>query len=343
MKIHMYEHFPNFGDALNKYLWPVYFDKWLKRDDDILMFGIGTLLGQKIEHNGRVIVCGSGCGYEPDIESVKKDWKIFFVRGPRTSGVLKLPRELAITDPAILTPEYLPAKPKTSRIAFIPHWETSRNPLWKKICAMADIDYIDPLAPVDEVLSQISAAKMVITEAMHGAIIADAYRVPFIPVSTSARINHFKWQDWTDSLKISFNIEYLKPLGMSEVFRNITSDTKTAKRLRDALPQEYANSHIEKMDFSSAVINKIYTNAVPLKLRYRIDHYLMWKLGHRLDGYIETITDKSGFLRRHLEKSAENLLRLSAKPGWQSEESVASGKRSQIHEKIYEIQKFLGD
>lgn len=339
MKIHMYEHFPNFGDALNKHLWSLYFDKWLKRNDDILMFGIGTLLGQKIEHKGRVIVCGSGCGYEPDIEAVRKNWKIFFVRGPRTASILQLPNELAITDPAILTPECFPKAPPSGRVAFIPHWETSRNPLWNRVCASAEIDYIDPLAPVADVVAKISAAKMVITEAMHGAIIADAYRVPFVPVSTSPRINHFKWQDWAESLSIPFAIEHLKPLGMSDILRAITADTKTARKLRKSLPQATANSIEERMSLPLSMLNRLYSYSLPLKLRYRVEYYTMCKLGPRIDSWIA----KTKFGNKQIDNSAEILLRLSKLSGWQSDEKIAEAKRSQVLEKLHEVQQFLGD
>ncbi len=232
MKIHMYEEFPNFGDALNRFIWPQWFGEELAKDDDILMFGIGTLLGQKITHTGKVIVCGSGCGYEPKLENVDKDnWDIFFVRGPLTAMALGLPESIAITDPAILTPRVIPKAPPSGEIIFVPHWETSRNVLWQQACKDAGITYVDPLGDTKEIVEKISSAKLVIAEAMHAAILADAYRVPWVAVSTSARINKFKWEDWGRSLSVLPHFYDMKPLGLSDVLRHMLGDVETASVL----------------------------------------------------------------------------------------------------------------
>jgi succinoglycan biosynthesis protein ExoV len=39
---------------------------------------------------------------------------------------------------------------------------------------------------------------------MHGAILADAFRVPWIAVSSSRSINSFKWNDWARSLGVTY-------------------------------------------------------------------------------------------------------------------------------------------
>lgn len=59
-------------------------------------------------------------------------------------------------------------------------------------------------APVPKILNQITRAKLAVTEAMHGAILANALRVPWIPVTTSPIINVFKWRDWTMSLGLDY-------------------------------------------------------------------------------------------------------------------------------------------
>src|SRR5690606_31984382 len=66
--------------------------------------------------------------------------------------------------------------------------------------------------------------KLVIAEAMHAAIIADSYRVPWVSVSSSRRINAFKWQDWAASLRMTHNFQYYAPLGFSTYAANLSSD-----------------------------------------------------------------------------------------------------------------------
>ena len=43
-----------------------------------------------------------------------------------------------------------------------------------------------------------------ITEALHGAIVADALRVPWMPVSSYHTILPFKWEDWCRSVGLAY-------------------------------------------------------------------------------------------------------------------------------------------
>lgn len=334
MKIHMFDNYPNFGDVLNKYIWSGYFGKWIKRNDDIVMFGIGTLLGQINNGAEHIIICGSGAGYEPDLSTIAQDnCKIFFIRGPYSAKVLMQPPETAVTDPAILITEiFKPAAP-SGKVLFIPHWETSYNPLWKRACIMAGIEYINPLGEVADIAASISSAKLVITEAMHGAIIADAYRVPWIPVITSANINIFKWNDWAKSHDMTPEFNTISHIGISDFFRDIMSNTEADRKLQD-------------------VINDINLKAIPSKEEVfflkQLFTYIKYKSGERLSlkvgPYIDTITDKmiaGGIKNRRVENAAEILQQLSMLPGQLSEDKVHHHLLSRVHEKISDVQKFL--
>ncbi len=78
---------------------------------------------------------------------------------------------------------------------------------FERICARLGINYIDPCGPIEDVLRGIEDSNKIVAEAMHGAIVADALRVPWVPVQLSDRILNLKWWDWCRSL----NMEY-KPL-----------------------------------------------------------------------------------------------------------------------------------
>jgi succinoglycan biosynthesis protein ExoV len=327
MKIHMYEALPNFGDMLNKYIWPRYFRRHLEREDDLLMFGIGTLIGEKVAHPGRIVVCGSGCGYSETVDDdIRRRSRFFFVRGPLSARALGLGGDAAITDPAILTPDFFPAASHTGRVAFVPHWETSRNPLWRRACGLAGIQYIDPLADIAEVMKGLSGAKLVLAEAMHGAIVADSYRVPWVPVSTSARFNQFKWRDWAGSLGLAPAFHPLDPLGASDAFRNMTGKGRSMaveaqKRERDA------------KDMARAV----YKRLVPHFIRYRKDRFLIWTAGPALDAAGGML----GLRRAQLGRAAGQLQALAALPGMLSDERVAAGKRAMLEERLDEIDRLL--
>ena len=64
--------------------------------------------------------------------------------------------------------------------------------------------FVDPRWPVDRILDAFDRATLVIAEAMHGAIIADTLRIPWIPVVASPAIDPFKWRDWTASLDLPY-------------------------------------------------------------------------------------------------------------------------------------------
>jgi succinoglycan biosynthesis protein ExoV len=210
----------NFGDDLNTYLWPKLlpdaFDglvrftpqeaRTVDREDphDTLFVGIGTLILDKVPSQTRKIVFGSGCdGVRlPDLD---QQWDIHCVRGPLTATALGLDPALAITDPAILVRLLPPAAhAKTHRVSFMPHWCQAQSGAWQKICRLAGIHFIDPRWKPFEVLQAIAASETLISEALHGAIVADALRVPWVAVSSKHHIQDFKWRDWSASLGLTY-------------------------------------------------------------------------------------------------------------------------------------------
>jgi len=55
------------------------------------------------------------------------------------------------------------------------------------------------------VIKELIASEYVITESLHGAIIADAYGIPWLPITTMPAINPFKWHDWCESINIEYH------------------------------------------------------------------------------------------------------------------------------------------
>jgi hypothetical protein len=54
------------------------------------------------------------------------------------------------------------------------------------------------------VLAAIESSEMVLAEAMHGAIVADALRIPWVPLQLYDQILNLKWHDWCGSLGIKY-------------------------------------------------------------------------------------------------------------------------------------------
>ena len=234
MQLHYWREHPNFGDALNAWLWPQLLDGILDDNDDTMFVGIGTLLRSDMPRRRRTVVFGTGAGYgeRPRIDD---RWTIYCVRGPLTAEALGLPPQAAITDGAALIRLLdLPTMEKRYPVAFMPHWESIRYWDWAAVCAAAGVKYIDPLGATEVVLRSIGSSELVVAEAMHGAIVADALRVPWIAVRSSGQILNFKWEDWCSSLGLSYDPVVLPALYDEQTFRTVLP-----KRLRSRLLPRY--------------------------------------------------------------------------------------------------------
>ena len=71
------------------------------------------------------------------------------------------------------------------------------------------------------VIDKIRSCRLLITEAMHGAIIADTLRVPWVPLKTNKTINDFKWNDWSKSMEIDLRFMIAPTLYSDSVVRGI--------------------------------------------------------------------------------------------------------------------------
>lgn len=212
---------PNFGDELNLHVWPALLPKgFLDEDESELFVGIGSIIGDHLPARARKYVMGSGyAGYMglPDVHD--GSWDIRFVRGPNTAKTLGIDPALSICDSAILLRAMeLPAADEQVGVAFMPHYESLERGNWAEACRLAGITLIDATDPVEKVLSQIAGARLLITEAMHGAIVADALRTPWIGARPIYGGHHKKWLDWAGALDVDVRLNTLKPTSVLEYY-----------------------------------------------------------------------------------------------------------------------------
>jgi len=210
---------PNFGDELNPWMWPKLLPGFFDDDEKTLLIGIGSIIGDHYDPVAKKIVLGAGFVphyfRQPDVHG--NDWDIYFVRGPRTAKLLDLSPELALGDSAILLRTLVDYRKRTPDvISFMPHWESMGNGYWEQVCRLAGINLIDPRRPVEEVIKELLRSKLVVTESMHGAIVADAFRIPWVPVFPIDPENREKWFDWAESLKITLQPHTLWPSRITE-------------------------------------------------------------------------------------------------------------------------------
>lgn len=205
---------PNFGDDLNTFLWRQLAPDLFDDDPETGFVGIGTIIGMPCGDVRRLHVFSSGVGYDRPERWRGKQVEYWCVRGPLSARILGLAADRAITDGAMLVPqaEGFPAVATgTGGIALIPHWETLEHPGWREAAALAGHELIDPRGDPRSVIARIAAARLVLTESLHGAILADVYGIPWIAFATSKNLSVTKWTDWTLSVGCGFAVTMVPP------------------------------------------------------------------------------------------------------------------------------------
>lgn len=192
----------NFGDDLNQWLWDELLPGWQSWSDELTLLGVGTLVNQSnlAKLRGRkTLILGSGVGYGA-VPKLPLDplWEVRALRGRQSARLLGLPEDRGITDPATMLSElpYFQNLPCQGGPVFVPHIGSIGLLDWQHHCAEAGLGFVSPQEDARSVITRIAQAPLVLAESMHAAIIADSFRVPWIPVHISGQFNHAKWQDF---------------------------------------------------------------------------------------------------------------------------------------------------
>jgi succinoglycan biosynthesis protein ExoV len=217
----------NFGDELNLVLWPRLLPGWFDEDDTEWFLGIGSVLDSRHPADRLKIVAGAGYGGYRAPPVLDGTWRIHWVRGPLTARRLGLSEELGLGDPASLlgsamlgSPMLDPATSTTESggaVGFMPHFESAAAGDWRAVAAGAGVNLIDPRDDPLVVLAAIGGCRVLLSEALHGVIAADALRVPWIAIEPLAAIHRAKWQDWAATLDLNIAFRRLPAASLLEV------------------------------------------------------------------------------------------------------------------------------
>ena len=232
----------NFGDELNSLLWPRLLPGFFDLDESTRFLGIGSILDGRHDRVATKLVAGSGYGgYEASI-APDETWIVHWVRGRRTAHLLGLPPTLGLGDPGSLVPlaGLMPAR-ENRDIGFMPHFESAIRGAWREVSAAAGMTLIDPRDDPLAVIAAIGKCRVIVSEALHGIIVADSLRVPWIAIRPLAPIHRPKWMDWSETLDLAVEFHTLRPstalerahltyLSHFHIGRNVL--TRHAERLR---------------------------------------------------------------------------------------------------------------
>jgi hypothetical protein len=164
-----------------------------------VLSGLGSSLGGYGDWTVDVWGTGHEPGYTgPAVPSSaeRSRWRVHAVRGPLTKRLLQLDEDIPIGDPALATPLfYRPKARPTQPVRYFTHCDNDGDPRPGEIYETVSTR-IDPFAAID----LIAASDFVLTEALHVAILAHAYGIPWAWAFGKHRAGIVKWHDWLASV-----------------------------------------------------------------------------------------------------------------------------------------------
>lgn len=197
----------NWGDDLNVYLFPLLTGQKIRFVPfDRLFFSpkldryslIGSILGDySLNHT---IIYGSGA-ISSNAKLEGKPMKVLSVRGPLSRDVLLrngIGCPSVYGDPALLLPlVYKPQIQPGNFIGVIPHYRTSESAvsnylsLWQKYGSVKHID-MSQYEKWTDVIDSILQCKIIVSESLHGLILAEGYGIPSVWVEFVP--HHLPWE-----------------------------------------------------------------------------------------------------------------------------------------------------
>ncbi|RYJ16346.1 exosortase [Rahnella variigena] len=317
MKIYYYKSaHGNFGDDLNAWIWDALLPGFFDDNENVRVSGIGTIITSAMPPAKKWIVFSSGVGYDyPPVNFGDSSWETLCVRGPLSAEILGLPKDKFITDGAALLntlAEFTPLSDAERKgVIFVPHHHALVTGQWEKVCQQAGIEFVNPQSDAKTVIQKIRHAKLVLADAMHAAIIADALRVPWVPLITSSQINTFKWLDWTQTINTPYRPIVLGSSSLREYLRDKSLCTYGEKYFLPDSDVEFAVKYFRKQrELKNKKWWEKYQQLTQLAL-HRIPNKAIRKVEERFNLNLNN---------RLIDQASSMLLHAKSRPGFLSED-----------------------
>ena len=188
---------PNLGDDVN----PTFFGRLAGRAVRFAvdrkrphLLGAGSILERAAPAS---IVCGSGFLREP--QSVVSATEFVAVRGELSLAACSRREGVLLGDPLVLIDAFAPPTVKRHRYGFMPHVTSVKH--WRGLNARGR-HVIHPGREPWRVIEEIASCEVVVSQSLHGLVVADALGIPNVWIAPSAGMagGRFKFDDYFSTL-----------------------------------------------------------------------------------------------------------------------------------------------
>ena len=189
---------PNFGDDINPTLFQRLSEASVRLQVDRRrphLLGAGSILAKATASS---VVCGSGF-LAPPGRGLPSPARVVAVRGEMSLTSLGSAGDVALGDPVVLVDTMIGSVPKKHRFGLVPHVLSVPN--WKAK-ATPEVHVIDPANDPWRVVHEIAACDVILSQSLHGLIVADAVGVPNVWIAPSDKMvgGRFKFDDYFSTL-----------------------------------------------------------------------------------------------------------------------------------------------
>ncbi len=192
---------PNFGDDINPTFFGMVSGQCTRFASDRRLphlLGAGSILERATPTS---VVCGSGLLQSPQ-RRVTPQPTLVAVRGERSLEAFAPRGDVFLGDPIVLVDAWATRGERRHRFGLVPHVRSVSR--WRQRNTRG-LHLIDPGLPPWQVVEEIGACETVLSQSLHGLIVADALGVPNVWIAPSRDMvgDRFKFDDYFSTLDVA--------------------------------------------------------------------------------------------------------------------------------------------